>query len=331
MPTKIEQLLQEFLDYVEIEKGRSKSTRRNYEFYIKRFLAWAKVSRPEEITLDKIRNFRLYLNRLPAQAGRSSNLGAEIKKNTQNYHLIAVRAFLKYLAKRDIKSLAAEKVELAKVGDRQVTFLETDELSRFLEAPLKLTKKQRNKETKKQGDIVMLRDKAILETLFSTGLRVSELARLKRGDINAKNEQFSVLGKGGKVRVVFLSNQARYWLQKYLDARQDVSPALFVRYDRANGNREKKERRNRETSLTSRSVERLVEKYAKIAGITKNVTPHTLRHCFATDLLYNGADLRSVQELLGHASINTTQIYTHITNRQLREVHQAFHGRRRQQ
>jgi len=325
MPTRIEQLLNEFLDYVEIEKGRSKSTRRNYDFYIKRFLGWANIQKPEEITLDKIRSFRLYLNRLTSQSR------TEIKKNTQNYHLIALRSFLKYMAKRDIETLAAEKIELAKVSERQVTFLESDELAKFLEAPLSLPKSE------KGANITLMRDKAILETLFSTGLRVSELAKLKRDEINLRGDQFSVKGKGGKVRVVFLSNQARYWLKKYLDVRQDISPYLFTRNDRANGNTktekhrntETEEQRNKETGLTPRSIERLVEKYAKIAGITKNITPHVLRHSFATDLLTNGADLRSVQELLGHASISTTQIYTHVTNRQLREVHQAFHGRRR--
>lgn len=313
MISRIEQFLDDFLNYLEIEKGRSKSTRRNYDFYIKRFLEWTKIRRPEEITLDKIRKFRLYLNRI------SSNSGTEIKKNTQNYHLIALRSFLKYLAKQDIKTLAPEKIELAKVDERQITFLEIDELSRFLESPLK---SQKSKVKSQESDIIILRDKAILELLFSTGLRVSELARLKRNDINLKNEQFSIKGKGGKVRVVFLSNQARYWLKKYLDVRTDMSPALFVRYDRA-------ARKDKDSFLTPRSIQRLVEKYAKIAGITKNVTPHVLRHSFATDLLYNGADLRSVQELLGHASVTTTQIYTHITNKQLKEIHQTFHDRRR--
>ncbi len=312
--TKIERLLENFLDYLEIEKGRSISTRRNYEFYIKRFLNWSKVALPEEITLDKTRNFRLYLNRL-------ADTGSAVGKNTQNYHLIALRSFLKYLARQDINTLSPEKIELAKVGERQVGFLESDELSRFLESPLQNQQPTTNNQ---QLNIVMLRDKAILETLFSTGLRVSELAKLKISDINLKSEQFSIKGKGGRVRVVFLSNQARYWLKKYLDARHDISPAIFVRYDRAG-------QKDNTAFLTPRSIQRLVLKYAKIAGITKKVTPHILRHSFATDLLYNGADLRSVQELLGHASINTTQIYTHITNRQLKEVHQAFHGRRRRQ
>jgi site-specific recombinase XerD len=317
MPSRIEQLLNDFLNYIEIEKGRAKSTRRNYEFYIRRFLEWSKIQTPREITLDKIRNFRLYLNRLPSRNSSADLVNknqSEIKKSTQNYHLIALRSFLKYLAKQDIETLPAEKIELAKVGERQITFLEPDELSELLDSPFKYKKNS-------ESDIVTLRDKAILELLFSTGLRVSELANLKRDDINLKSDQFSVRGKGGKIRVVFLSNQARYWLKKYLDARNDISPTLFVRHDRAG--------KEKETALTPRSIERLVVKYAKIAGITKRVTPHTLRHVFATDLLYNGADLRSVQELLGHASINTTQIYTHITNKQLREVYQAFHGRRR--
>lgn len=300
----IDELIKQFLEYLEIEKNRSTKTVQNYDFYLKRFSKWAGNISPSAITLEKIRQYRLWLNRFKDVKGES------LKKNTQNYHLIALRAFLKYLAKRDIKTLSPEKIELGKMPERVVDFLDGADLERLLEAPLKLN----------LPEIIMYRDKAILEVLFSTGLRVSELVSLKREQINLKRDEFTVRGKGNKLRVVFLSEQAKSWLKKYLDLRQDTSPYLFVPYDRAHKDCE---------SLTSRSIERLVCKYAKLAGITKKVTPHTLRHSFATDLLMNGADIRSVQAMLGHSSITTTQIYTHITNQQLRDVHKAFHGKRR--
>ena len=211
-----------------------------------------------------------------------------------------------------MKTLSAEKIELAKIPERQVSFLEGEDLERFLESPMKT----------KENPLIQSRDKAILEMLFSTGLRVSELVSLQRDSVNLKKDEFTVRGKGGKLRVVFLSNQSKYWIKQYLDGRNDVTKYLFVRHDRAAGNDDVK-------PLSARSVQRLVERYAKIAGITKRVTPHTLRHSYATDLLINGADIRSVQSMLGHASITTTQIYTHITNQQLRDVYKAFHGRRR--
>ncbi len=297
-------LITQFLEYLEIEKNRSEKTVRNYDFYLKRFVKWAGDLSPAGITQEKIRQYRLWLNRF-----KDAN-GKELKKNTQNYHLIALRAFLKYLAKRDIKTLSAEKIELGKMPERVVDFLEGPDLERLLEAPI----------TVDAPGIIKKRDKAILELLFSTGLRVSELVGLKKEQINLKKDEFTVRGKGNKPRVVFLSNQAKYWLKQYLEARKDVSPHLFVSHDRAHKN---------ESALTPRSVERLVKKYSRIAGITKKVTPHTMRHSYATDLLMNGADIRSVQAMLGHSSITTTQIYTHITNQQLREVHKAFHGRRR--
>ena len=309
MASNIQSLLTQFLEYLEIEKNRSQLTVRNYDFYLHRFLEFAKIANPSQITLEKVRQFRLYLNRL-AVGGKS------LKKSTQNYHIIALRSFLKFLAKRDVKTLAAEKLELMKIGERSVDFLEGSDLERILEAPLKSA----------SPEIIRLRDRAILELLFSTGLRVSELANLKIDSVNLNKEEFTVRGKGDKPRVVFLSNQARSAIKKYLEQRRDMSPYLFVGHDRAARAREgaKEER-----PLTPRSIQRMVGRYSKAAGLTKHVTPHTLRHSYATDLLMNGADIRSVQAMLGHASITTTQIYTHITNRQLKDVHKAFHGRQR--
>ncbi len=324
-------LIRQFLEYIEVERGRSKRTISNYQFYLTRFLAWVQndgVKSAAGITQDCVREYRLWLNRFKDREGQ------ELKKNTQNYHLIALRAFLKYLAKRDIKTLAPEKIELGKQIPRQVDFLEEDDLERILAAPLQLS----NRESSNHRDIVALRDKAILEVLFSTGLRVSELAALKRTQINSKKEEFTVRGKGSKLRVVFMSPSARQWLKKYLDERRDMGEWLFVRHDRARNGKHKTENvkqgsavyDSRPTeSLTPRSIQRTVEKYARAAGITKRITPHTLRHTFATDLLRNGADIRSVQALLGHSSITTTQVYTHVTDAQLKEVHKAFHGRAR--
>jgi site-specific recombinase XerD len=253
----------------------------------------------------------LHLNRLVVN-------GEPLKKSTQNYHIIALRSFLKFLAKRDIKTLAPEKLELAKVGERNVEFLEGSDLDRLLEVPLK----------SQAPEIIKLRDKAILELLFSAGLRVSELANLKIDSVNLKRDEFTVRGKGDKPRVVFISNQARYAVKQYLAARHDSENWLFIGHDRGADTRSKNtDKKNH--PLTPRSIQRLVERYSVMAGITKHVTPHTLRHSYATDLLMNGADIRSVQAMLGHASITTTQIYTHITNQQLRDVHRAFHGRKR--
>ncbi|MDD5566897.1 MAG: tyrosine-type recombinase/integrase [Patescibacteria group bacterium] len=303
----LKQLIQDFLDYLEIERNCSLATKRNYQAYLDRFSEWSKLTKPQDITLDVVRQYRLYLN-------RQENQKKEVlKKSTQNYYLIALRSFLKYLAKRDVKTLAPEKIELAKMPERQVTFLEGEDLERFLEAPLKT----------KEPAIIQKRDKAILEMFFSTGLRVSELANLTKEQINLKKDEFTVRGKGSKLRLVFLSNQAKYWLKNYFDARRDTSLSVFVRHDRA------VKKNDVAKSLTPRSIQRLVQHYAKSAGITKRITPHVLRHSYATDLLTNGADIRSVQSLLGHASITTTQIYTHITNQQLKDVYQAFHSRKR--
>jgi site-specific recombinase XerD len=304
--------LRTFLEYLEIEKGRSQLTVRNYAFYLQRFIDWAKDPVPSAINSEDLHEYRLYLNRLV------TNRGGALKKSTQNYHLIALRSFLKYLARNDIKTMAPEKIELAKQGSREPSFLESLDLERLLDAPSKTD----------APEILKLRDRAILELFFSTGMRVSELASLKRNSINLERDEFSVRGKGDKVRVVFVSHQARHWLKKYLEERKDESPYLFVRHDRA---RSGSVRSDAPGSITPRSIERLVARYSVMAGIPKHVTPHTLRHSFATDLLMNGADIRSVQAMLGHASITTTQIYTHVTNQQLREVHQAFHAKRREE
>ncbi|MFA6475587.1 MAG: site-specific tyrosine recombinase/integron integrase [Patescibacteria group bacterium] len=314
---QVNKLITDFLEYLEIEKNRSQATIKNYDFYLRRFVALTKVTSPANITNDLVRSYRLQLNRLP-----NKEPDQVLKKKTQNYHMIALRAFLKYLAKRDIKTLVAEKIELAKQEDRQVEWLEGSELDELLEAPMRpMTVVETRHGVSLQQSLVKLRDKAILELLFSTGLRVSELAKLKIADVNLKRDEFSVRGKGSKIRVVFLSNQAKYWLQQYLTKRRDVSPYMFVAHDRAKSGREEHDA----APLTSRSIERLVEKYAKLAGIMKKITPHTLRHSFATDLLRNGADIRSVQSMLGHASITTTQIYTHITDQRLKEIYQKFH------
>lgn len=316
--------LREFLEYLEIEKNRSHKTLENYDFYLRRFIEWSGGQSPEKITADRVRAYRLWLNRLVDVHGEP------LKKNTQNYHLIALRSFLKYLAKRDIETLAPEKIELMKMPDREVSFLEGSDLSRMLETPLAGLGGEPSTKT-----ISALRDKAILELLFSTGLRVSELAALRKDTVNVKKEEFTVLGKGKKARVVFLSEQAKYWLKKYLDMRQDLNPFLFVSHDKrskhygAKRGGQKAGKHLEEQPLTTRSIQRIVQKYARAAGITKPVTPHTLRHSYATDLLQNGADIRSVQTMLGHSSITTTQIYTHITDKELRNIHKKFHGKQR--
>ncbi|MFH1947199.1 MAG: tyrosine-type recombinase/integrase [Candidatus Magasanikbacteria bacterium] len=327
----ITKYLQDFLEHLEIERDRSQKTIENYGFYLNRFTDWLNKKNPEEITAEKVRQYRLWLNRLVDVRGDS------LKKNTQNYHLIALRSFLKYLAKRDVKTLAAEKIELMKMPDREVSFLEGGDLDRLLEAPLlnENTKTQKHKNTAfSSTDSIKYRDKAILELLFSTGLRVSELSKLKKENLNLKKEEFTVLGKGRKSRVVFLSEQAKYWLKKYLDTRKDMNPHLFISHDKRTTNSKTVKLKNKKLEsddqpITPRSIQRMVQKYARVAGITKPVTPHTLRHSYATDLLQNGADIRSVQTMLGHSSITTTQIYTHITDRELKNIYKKFHGKKR--
>lgn len=309
--TQLEAQRKAFLEYLEITKNRSPQTTKNYGFYLDRFFSVMRIVRPEEITPSAIKEYRLILNRW------HDTRDAYLSKTTQNYHLIAVRAFLKFLAKEDVASLAPEKVELLKLPERQVDFLEGSDLENLLAIPLK----------HKNLDCIKKRDKALLEALFSTGMRVSEIASLRRDRLNLKKEELTIRGKGSKLRLVFLSHQARYWIGEYLKVRTDNSPYVFIRHDRAG----KTLATDEGEPLTPRSIQRILSRYAKLAGITKQVTPHTLRHSYATDLLMNGADLRSVQTLLGHASVTTTQIYTHITNRHLKDIHDAFHGRQRKE
>jgi site-specific recombinase XerD len=287
----------EFLEYLEIEKGRSELTVRNYDHYLERFLDWSEVKSPKQINSDLIRRFRLYLNRYEDEKGR------KMKRVTQDYYVIALRGFLRYMSHRDIETLSSDKIELGKARDREVEFLELEEVERLLSVTQNLNVKD-------------ARDKAMLELLFSTGLRVSELTGLDIANVNLRSGEFSVRGKGGKIRLVFLSDSAKKAIVSYLKKRTDLSPALFISFGK---NKDCKR-------LTPRSVQRIVKKYATRAGIVKTITPHTLRHSFATDLLRNGADIKSVQAMLGHSSITTTQVYTHVTDKHLKEIHNRFHS-----
>ena len=324
MASQLEQLKREFLEHVEIEKGNSLKTVKNYDHYISRFLDFAKISDPSDITDDKIREFRLFLNRQPGVKVRGQS-ASTLKKNTQNYYLIALRTFLKYLMKRRITSLPPDRIDLAKVKERSLDLISVDELNRLLKAPT-----IENISGKKDDTLKILRDKAILELFFSTGLRLSELCSLNR-DLDLSKDEFSIRGKGEKVRVVFLSDSAKSAIREYLKNRKDLDEPLFIQYSRNTGNQRSDLGSIRGTTsntnrLTPRSIERIVKYYAIKAGISKKVTPHVIRHSFATDLLSNGADIRSVQMMLGHANIATTQIYTHITDKQLRDVHKKFHS-----
>jgi len=318
--TPLQEHTKRFLDHLEVEMNRSPRTIESYGRTLEAFFTWGNLHVPEDITAEKVREYRIYLNR------KGNGRGGTLKKNTQAYQAIVLRAFLKYLAKQDILTLAAEKIEIGKTPDRQVDFLEFAEIERLMEAAVGQSLKS-------------LRDKAILELLFSSGLRVSELTSLDRYHLNLDKEEFSVRGKGSKLRIVFISPTAKVALKNYLDKRTDVDPALFVAYGKkglVNAKNAKREDQRpasgeaRHTGrLTPRSIQRLVKYYAKKAGIGKDVHPHTLRHSFATDLLVNGADIRSVQSMLGHASITTTQIYTHITDERLKEIHRSFHAKRK--
>lgn len=297
-------LITDFLEYLELERNASQLTIRNYDHYLKRFLDFSADIDPKEIDLNLVRKYRLHLSRWSDPKTKKP-----LKRVTQNYFMIALRAFLRYLARIDISTLSPEKVELGESDPRPLKILDEANLKSLLEAP---------DVTKKDG----LRDKAILETLFSTGLRVSELTNLNRDTINLDRKEFGIVGKGGKERVVFISDAAAKALENYLNSRKDSFKPLFIRFQGKVDPSENGEAMR----LTPRSIERIVEKYVKKLGFSTKATPHTLRHVFATDLLINGADIRSVQEMLGHSNISTTQIYTHITNAHLKDVHKAFHS-----
>jgi len=302
-------MVNKFLDALEIEKNCSPLTIRNYRHYLKRFNQFIRKDREDysptlaDLNLENIRKFRIYLARIKTRRGTF------LKKKTQGYHIIALRSFLSWLIKNNYSVVAPDKIDLPKTEDRQVKFLSIDQLKKFLNQPKISTK-------------IGLRDKAILETLFSTGLRVSELVGLDRDEINLKTQEVGVIGKGQKARVVFLSDRAVEWLDRYLVARDDHYDPLFIRYS----GKKDPSMDDEDVRLSARSVQRLVEKYRKKAKLPVKVTPHVLRHSFATDLLRQGADLRSVQELLGHKNIATTQIYTHVTDRQLHQTHKKFHS-----
>ncbi len=306
-------LKQDFLQYIEIEKGRSALTVRNYDHYLTRFLEFAEkhgVTTPSSITEMMMREYRIFLNRHPARAQKKGQAQETLDKKTQNYHLIALRAFFKYIRKKGVAGYDPERIELAKTQQRELDLISSKELMNLLNAPDIST-------------LLGLRDKAILELFFSTGLRVSELCSLDR-DTDLSSGEISVRGKGGKIRVVFISGGALQAVKMYLKNRVDIDEAMFVDHSpRAHARMVKEE----SVRLTPRSVERIVNKYAERVGIAKKCTPHVIRHSFATDLLYNGADLRTVQMMLGHASIATTQIYTNVTNKFLRDQFEKFHGK----
>lgn len=297
-------LITDFLEYLELERNASQLTIRNYDHYLKRFLEFAGDIDPKDIDLNLIRKYRLFLSRWSDPVTKGP-----LKRITQNYFMIALRAFLRYLARIDVATLSPEKVELGENEPRPLKVLNEVNLKALLESP---------DTSEKSG----LRDRAILEMLFSTGLRVSELAHLNRDTINLGRREFGIIGKGGKERVVFISETAASALEQYLQARKDSFKPLFIRFQGTQNPLDNGEAMR----LTTRSIERIVEKYVKKLGLSVKATPHTLRHSFATDLLINGADIRSVQEMLGHSNISTTQIYTHVTNAHLKDVHKAFHS-----
>jgi Site-specific recombinase XerD len=302
----ISDLILDFVEHLEVEKGRSAKTAENYSLYLNRFIEFAGSDiKPNDVSTEIVRKYRLWLNRYVGQNKE------ELSALTQSYHLIAMRGFLKYLARRNIKSLDPSLIDLPRTVRKQVTFLHYDEIESLVDVI-------------NTSDETGLRDRAIIELLFSSGLRISELINLNRDHINLERREFMVRGKGSKDRPVFVSKSAAEKIGEYLDARQDNLPSLFISYSK-NGLGEVTTSGNYRR-LTARSVQRLVQKYARMAGITKHVSPHTMRHSFATDLLMNGADIRSVQGMLGHSDISTTQIYTHLTDAHLKDVHDKFHS-----
>lgn len=301
----ISEALTDFLEHLEVESGRSQKTIINYQLYLERFIDFAGDIHVDKITSELIRQYRLWLNRY-----KNNNTGESLSLITQSYHLIALRGLLTYLSHRDIKSLAADKIILPKTVRKQVTFLQYDEVLRMIE--------QIPTDTESG-----LRDRAIVELLFSSGLRVSELVNLNRDHINLTRREFMVRGKGQKDRPVFISKGAAEHVSTYLDSRTDNLPALFLSYSKRTATPSTSGDYRR---LSARSIQRMVSQYARLAGITKHVSPHTMRHSFATDLLMNGADLRSVQSMLGHSNISTTQVYTHVTDQHLKDIHERFHS-----
>ncbi len=307
----IKEAVLRFLEYCELDKGLSVKTVRMYGYYLEFFQNWLlKTHNAEDFNVEKIdeeviRNFRLYLSHTYKNPYKG-----DLKRQTQNYFLVALRSFFKYLTKQKMPVLSAEMIELAKARDRTIKHLQKNQLDDLFKSV----------DTRDESGI---RDRAILEVLFSTGLRVSELVGLNREQVNMNSGEFGIIGKGGKARVVFLTKSAKDWLKKYLEKRSDAYRPLFIRYSGPNGKEELTDEKKR---LSVRSIERLIEKYRKQAGIMFRIGPHVLRHSYATDLLTAGADLRSVQEMLGHKNIATTQIYTHVTNTRLREVHEKYHS-----
>jgi len=305
--TELDHWIEKFLEYLKVEKKRSQLTIRNYQHYLERFNTWFSQNYPKgklcDLDLKIIKNYRLFLSRY------MDIKDTPLKRITQVYHLISLRSFLKFLAKNEIKSLRAEKIELPKSAPHSLKFLNAEQIGRLLQAPL-------------TSKVSGLRDKAILELLFSTGLRVSELVKLNRDQLDLKRKEFGIIGKGRRPRVVFLSVRAVKWLKEYLKKRDDDWRPLFVRFSGKINQSDGGEKMR----LSVRSVQRIVVKYVKKSKLTIKITPHGLRHSFAADLLSRGADIRSVQEMLGHKNISTTQIYTHVTNAQLREIHEKFHS-----
>jgi len=306
--SEIGKKIEEFLDYLQVERGSSPLTIRNYRHYLTRLIKWMEAEHIHEgltdINSEVVRRFRVYLSALPD--GKGGTLG----RKTQGYHAIALRSFLKWLIKNDYKVLSPEKIDLPKIPERQVKFLSGEQVTRLLNSPSLST-------------IQGKRDKAILEVFFSTGLRVSELVKLDRDKIDLDRREFGIVGKGGRARVVFLSTRAAEWVHKYLGERPDHYKPLFIRHK----GKVDPTMPDEKMRLTPRSVQRMIKKYARKIKLPVDATPHVLRHSFATDLLMAGADLRSVQEMLGHKNVSTTQIYTHVTNKQLRDIHTAFHGK----
>jgi site-specific recombinase XerD len=297
------ELILDYIEHLEVEGGRSVKTAENYTLYLERFVEFSDNIEVEKITTELVRKYRLWLNRY------KNNNDDELATITQSYHLIALRGFLTYLSKRDILSLSPEKIELPKTNRKQVTFLHYDEVERLVDVI-------------DTSSDTGLRDRALIELLFSSGLRVSELVNLDRDHINTKRREFMVRGKGQKDRPIFISESAAHHIDEYVAARIDNLPPLFLSYSRNSTVDTSGDYRR----LTARSIQRIVTKYARLAGITKHVSPHTMRHSYATDLLMNGADLRSVQAMLGHSNISTTQVYTHVTDQHLRDIYEKFHS-----